>query len=447
MKNFIFKLIVWLKRRAFFRIAERTLTILTPFAIIGSIFQFLWKSVFSPDSLISNIFYFDYWLPDQIFDAAWYASQGLSNVILNSFGLFVAYFAAQYTARYYHKDAQMAGLTGLLSLLLCAYRFRDSNNFNVTMTFNWRFLSIHSFLYAFIIGYGVGLIFKWFGMDFHHQHYESSTRIQKRAFGSFKPMAIALFAGLLIGISTSIIQVRLIATNVYQFFQNEGQNNVDLWEFIPMIIIALILNWIGIGEPLSSMTGGGASATNVANFNYALEHGSSWNVPNKFVGSALYQSYGKFGGSGITIALLIVILLLYRSSNPNVVKVARWSFIPTFFGSNQGAMVGIPIMLNPLLLVPYVLMPVVNMLLAAGAIALHIIPPSAYQVLSGTPGPLYSFIATNGDWGALIFSLSLFALDILMFIPIIRLAEKIRVEIDKLNDEEASFEYVKEITA
>lgn len=433
MEQIVFRNIVWLRRKSFFRIAERTLTMLMPLAIIGSFFQFLWRSVFSPDSLISNILYFDNWLPDEIFNAAWYASQGLSTVIFGTFGLFTAYFAAQYTARFYQKDAQMAGITGMLTLLLCAFRFRDPNNFNIQMSFNWRLLGVQSLLLTLIIGYGTGLVFRLLAPEFHHQHMENSRKIEQRAFDSFKPMAVTLLLGLVLGILTSLIQVRLVATSIYQYFQNEGQNNLNLWVFIPLIILALLLNWLGIGQPLSSMTDG-SSATNVANLNYALEHGSSWNVPNKYVGNALYQSYGKFGGSGLTLALLIVILLMYK--HQNTVRVARWSFLPTLFGSNLGAMIGLPIILNPLFLIPYILMPIFNMLLAALAIALHLIPSSAYLVLTGTPGPLVSFIATNGNWLALIFAILLFALDILLFVPVVKTANKVQDEIDRMNTEE-----------
>ena len=205
-------------------------------------------------------------------------------------------------------------------------------------------------------------------------------------------------------------------------------------------MLALFLNWLGIGEPLSSLTAYVGSGTNVANLNYALEHGSSWNVPNKFVGNALYQSYGKFGGSGVLLALLIVLLLVYKRDNTT--KVARWSFIPTLFGSNQGALVGLPIILNPLYIFSYVLIPVFNMLVAALFIQLHLIPTSAYQVLSGTPGPIVAFMATNGNWGALIFSLLLFATDILLYVPVVKIAAKVQLEIDNLNAEEAGFEYV-----
>lgn len=53
---------------------------------------------------------------------------------------------------------------------------------------------------------------------------------------------------------------------------------------------------------------------NVANLNYALTHGSSWNVPNPYVGNSLYQSYGRFGGSGLTLVLLIGILIFIKKA-------------------------------------------------------------------------------------------------------------------------------------
>ncbi len=439
MEKIIFKTVVRLRRLAFFRVADRTLMMLMPLAVVGSIFQFLWQSVFSPTSLISNIFYFDKWLPDQIFNGASYACQGVTSVVFGTFGLFTAYFSAQYTARLYQKDAQMAGVSGMLALLLCAYRFRDIKNFQ--LSFNWRFLNINSFLFALLIGFGTGLIFRFLGVEYHHQHAESAQRIKKRAFNSFRPMLATWVIGLVVGILASLVHVRVVATNFYQFFQNQGQNNLNLGVFIPLLLLALLLNWLGIGQPLASLTTGSDNATNVANLNYALTHGSSLNVPNPYVGNSLYQSYGRFGGSGLTLVLLIGILIYIRKDS--IARIARWSFIPTLFGSNQGALIGIPIMLNPLFLIPYVCLPVVNMLLGASMIAIHLIPVSAYNVLSGTPGPLVAFIATNGTWQALIFSMLLFALDILLYLPIVKMAKDVQDEIDLLNDEEAGYEYVK----
>ena len=434
MNNIVLRATLWLRKKSFFKITDQTLKMTMPLAIIGSFFQFLWRSVFSADSLISNICYFDNWMPDSIYNAAWYASQGLSNVIFNTMGIFVAYFAAQFTAKLYKKDAQMAGLTGSLVLLLCTYRFRDLGSGSVQMNFNWRSLGVQSLLFALIVGYMVGIIFRFFGTNFGHLSYEDSKRIEKRAFASFKPLLICLILGVIIVTLATIIQLEVITTNIYQFFQNEGQNNLSIGKYIPLLILALILNWLGMTQPILQLTSNSSSATTVSNLNYALRHGSSWNVPSKFLGNSIYQSYGRFGGSGATLALLIAILLVYKYQN--TVRVARWSFIPTLFSSNQGALIGIPIILNPFYLLPYVFIPILNILIASVAIALQLVPPSAYPILTGTPGPLVAFIGTNGNWNSLILSLLLFIMDILIYIPVVKLADKVEDEIADFNEAE-----------
>ena len=69
-------------------------------------------------------------------------------------------------------------------------------------------------------------------------------------------------------------------------------------------------------------------------------------------------------------------------------------------------------------------------------IALGWVPSSAYPILTGTPGPLVAFIGTNGSWNALILSLLLFIMDILLYIPVVKIAAKVEDEIASLNERE-----------
>lgn len=434
MENIVLHTLLWFRKRSFFMVTNRTLKMVMPLAIIGSFFQFLWRSIFSPTSLISNICYFENWLPDPIYKAIWYASQGLSTVIFNTFGLFMTYFAAQFTAKLYRKDSQMAGLTGVLSLLLCSYRFHNPASTKAQMTFNWSILGINSLFFAILIGYGVGMIFRFFGTDFSHESHENYRRIERRAFAAFKPLIISLITGTIIGVAATLIGFEVGASNIYQFFKNESENNLALWQYILLVMLSLFLSWLGMSQPIAKLTPDNLSGTNIANLNYALKHGSSWNVPNKFVGNSFYKAYGCFGGTGLTLALLIALLLIYKYQNTT--RIARWAFLPTLFNSNQGALVGIPIFLNPLYLLPYIFFPIINMLIAAGVVAIGWVPAIAYPYLTGTPGPLVAFIGTNGSWNALILSILLFLMDIMLYIPVVKLAAKVEDEINRINEEE-----------
>lgn len=125
------------------------------------------------------------------------------------------------------------------------------------------------------------------------------------------------------------------------------------------------------------------------------------------------------GGASIVLAMIVIILIY--SKNKDSENIAKVNLLPAAFGSTGGMMVGMPIILNPLLLPAIVIIPIINILLAAGAIFCHLIQPCAYPVLSGTPGILVSFFGSNGDWSNLVFSILLFILDIIMFIPTMKL--------------------------
>ena len=61
--------------------------------------------------------------------------------------------------------------------------------------------------------------------------------------------------------------------------------------------------------------------------------------------------------------------------------------------------------LNLVYLVPFLLAPMVNMGIAAVALAIHLMPAAVYPVPDGTPSLLYAFIGTGGSLRALAVSL------------------------------------------
>jgi PTS system cellobiose-specific IIC component len=198
---------------------------------------------------------------------------------------------------------------------------------------------------------------------------------------------------------------------------SQGPQNVGISLLLSLGVA--LMDWLGLGMPTSYGVPLNTPAY-AANLNYALAHGSSWNVPYKFLGSTLYNSFANFGGDGLVLALIVAILLF--PGNTGTHRVARWSALPTIFNFDYGSLVGLPIILNPVFLLPFMLLPVINMSLAAGMIALHLLPSTPYPVLLGTPGPLLGFIATNGNWSTLLFTIVLLLIDILAYIPFVRLS-------------------------
>lgn len=158
--------------------------------------------------------------------------------------------------------------------------------------------------------------------------------------------------------------------------------------------------------------------------NYALRHGSAWNVPYRFLGSSLVYPYGAMGGASLVLALIVLILLANKNSKESE-NIAKANLLPAAFNSTWGFMIGMPIILNPVFFLSMLIIPLINVLLAAGAIAIHLIPPCVYPVLKGTPGILISFFGSNGNWMNLVFSILLFIFDIVLLVPTTMLGQKI----------------------
>lgn len=417
--NFILRV----RRLSIFRIFQRTLLMLMPIAIVGSYFQIMQDVVFSPDSFIYNILNFDETMSDHIWYAGAFISKGFVRVTFGLFGLYTAYFAARYTARLYKRDSTLAGMTAVIVVMFCAYANNVGNSAGDRSPFSSSILKVNALLLALLIGYGVGQIFHWLGKEHHSVTYEHARHIQQRAWNALLPLAVSVLCGMILGIVIYELQIKILNSDTFKTLVAQIQGSNNLWEILPLLLLVMMLSWIGIGYPLSSLTNAATSTAATANLNYALKHGSAWNVPYKFLGSSLVYPYGAMGGATIILALIVIILLV-RKNNQNE-NVAKANLLPAVFNANWGFMVGMPIILNPVLFLPFVIIPLINVVIAAAAIYCHLIPPCVYPVLKGTPGILIAFFGSNGNWINLIFSICLFILDVVLFIPITLWGQKI----------------------
>ncbi|WP_283111544.1 PTS transporter subunit EIIC [Lactobacillus gallinarum] len=417
--------ILIIRRLPIFRIFQRTLGMLMPIAIIGSYFKLLRDAVFSPDSFIYNILNFDSTMSDKIWYAGSFICNGFVRVTFGLFGLYAAYFAARYTARLYHKDSTLAGMTAVMIIMFCAYASNVGNKLSNKSMFSSSVLQINALLLALLVGYAVGEIFHWLGKNHQPVEFEHVHRVRTRAWNALLPASVSIIAGMILGIIIYELQIKILSSSTFKELVIQIQNSNNIFEIIALAFVVMLLSWIGIGYPLASLSTAAAltSGTATVNLNYALKHGGSWNVPYKFLGSSLVYPYGAMGGASVVLALIVIILLSHQ--NKETENIAKANLLPAAFNSTWGFMIGLPIILNPVLFLPMVLIPVINIMIASLAIFLHIITPCVYPVLKGTPGILISFFGSNGNWSNLVFSICLFILDILMLIPISLLGQRI----------------------
>lgn len=433
MINFTVKIISKIRQFSFFRAAQRTLIMLMPVALIGSYFQLFNDLVFSPNGMIFNIFSLNKILSDHIWYAGSFICQGMVEITFGMFGVYASFFMARYTARLYHKDSTMAGLAAVITMLFCSYA--SSSSHGSRMLFTGSLLHVNTVFLALIVGYGVGQVFRWLGKNYLFVKQESAQWIQHRAWDALVPFIISLILGISLGIIIYELQLKILNSASFNELVNKLQTTNNLTEVLLLSSVITFLNWLGIGYPLRSLSGTINNAYTAENLTYALQHGNSWSVPYKFLGSSLINSYGTMGGASMVLAIIVVLLL--KKNNREISAIARVNLLPAAFNSTLGFSMGLPLILNPVFVLPSIVLPLINMIIAATAIKIRIIPVCVYPILKGTPGILLSFFATNGNWTALLLAIILFILDICLMWPVILINEKVQLQLSAQEGSEA----------
>lgn len=416
--------LVAFNRFAFVRVTRATLIMIFPVVLVGTIAKMLLKTIFEPAGFIFNIANL-YVLPQSVVRTIQFMLTSVSQLTLSALGIYAIYFAAYFTAKEYHRDGHLAGLTGILTLLVLSYRYGKLPT-TLPVAFYRRLLGGNSLLLVLILGYVIGLLYRHLTPAL-----DSTVSLYDRAFKAFWPMMIAVVFAMLVALLLNANPLYQALSTTYNGLVTVAQDHRQLWLTLLASLAITGMDWLGLGVPYNYAVAAG-SASFTKNLNYALAHGSAWGVPYKYLGSSLYNSFANFGGDGLVLALIVAILLTSNGSYMH--RVARWTAVPTLFNFNYAAMIGLPIVFNPLFVLPFMFLPLFNILIASLAIAIHLIPATPYPVLLGTPGPLISFLGTNGNWWILIFTIALLLVDVAVYIPFVRLALEVEERLAKEQD-------------
>ena len=136
----------------------------------------------------------------------------------------------------------------------------------------------------------------------------------------------------------------------------------------------------------------------------------------------LYQWFVWIGGSGTTIGFAL--LLLFKSKSAYGKTLGKAAILPSIFNINEPIIFGAPIVLNPTLLPPFIIVPIVNATIAYFAMAAGLVNRVTSTPPWTLPGPIGAFLATNGDFRALILNVILIVIYIIIYYPFFNVYEK-----------------------
>lgn len=411
-----------------YRIIQRTLLLIFPFALFGSFVKIIQTIILGREGFLTDIF------PtignDLIYREIEDIANGLYNMSLGWVSVIAVFGAAKYSAKYFNRDDQLAGITGISSFLIIDYSYSKVQ----PVSFHPQILGMKGLLFAILWGIFIGWLFKKCSKQIPTA--QPNNNVLERTFISLKPIVFSLLMAMLISIFVNITYYSEAPGNFINSLASEYTSNNDwaqLFKTLIFSVYTLIMSFFGWSGTYSALGVEKMDVLSTVNLNYALEKHTAWNAPNPFTSSTLYHAFATFGGTGSVLGLIIAILII--SKDKDFQTVARWAMVPSIFNIGSGVMTGIPILFNVIFLIPFILAPIANMLMAAVAIALHLMPPSVYPVPIGTPGPLIAFIGTNGSWRALLFSILAVVISTLIYIPFVKMAAKVKI-LDDLGLEE-----------
>lgn len=411
-----------------YRIIQRTLLLIFPFALFGSFIKIIQTIVLGKEGFLTDVF------PtignDFIYRQLENIASGLYNMSLGWVSVIAVFGAAKYSAKYFNRDDQLAGITGVSSFLIVDYSYSKIQS----ISFHPQILGMKGLLFAILWGIFIGWLFKKCSKQIPDT--QPNNNVLERTFISLKPIIFSLLIAMLFSTFINITYYSEAPGNFINSLASEYTSNNDwaqLFKTLIFSIYTLIMSFFGWSGTYSALGVEKMDVLSTVNLNYALEKHTAWNAPNPFTSSTLYHAFATFGGTGSILGLIIAILIV--SKDKDFQTVARWAMIPSIFNIGSGVMTGIPVLFNIIFLIPFILAPIANMLMAAIAIALHLMPPSVYPVPIGTPGPLIAFIGTNGSWRALMFSILAVIISTWIYIPFVKMAAKVKI-LDNLGLEE-----------
>lgn len=141
-------------------------------------------------------------------------------------------------------------------------------------------------------------------------------------------------------------------------------------------------------------------------------------IPN-IINVAFVPAFGLLGGSGSTICLLIATFLVGR--NAATKNVSKMALVPGIFNINEPVIFGYPIVYNVSMLIPFVLTPAMGIIIAYIATSLNFMNRCVVYIPWTTPPLLSGYLATAGDWRAIIVQALILVLGVLIYIPFVKI--------------------------
>ena len=141
-------------------------------------------------------------------------------------------------------------------------------------------------------------------------------------------------------------------------------------------------------------------------------------VPN-----IMNAAFGMMGGSGSTLALIIATLLFGK--NKATKTICKMSVAPGCFNINEPIIFGYSIVYNITMIVPFVLLPAIGLIIGYIATSLNFMNKCVVYIPWTTPPLLSGYLATSGDFRAVIVQLIILVIGVFLYLPFVKINDRV----------------------
>lgn len=387
-----------------------------PLIIFGSIFV-----------VIANLPFLDKLLSEDAYAAYQNALNPASAATLSIMGLFVIVGIGYKLTEQYKLEAIYGGVVALASVLILTPQILEG----ITGVIPTTALSAE--------GLFLGLITAFISAELYRFFVQRNWTIKmppgvpdavSRSFSALIPITLTLSVFLIIRIIFSYTSFETVQNFIYTIIQEPlTQLGSGLGATIVAVLLIQIFWFFGLhGQILiNSVFDPIWYALNDQNL-VAFQAGDE--LPNIITKQFIDTFLVGMGGSGMTLAVILLIFLIGRSRQ--LKELGKLGGPSGIFNVNEPIIFGLPIIMNPLILIPWLLAPVVITIITYVSMSIGLVPPPAGIIVPWTTPPIISgFLATGNAWQGAVLQIVNLAIVMAIWWPFLKILDKNYYENEK----------------
>lgn len=415
-----------------------------PLTMAGSLMVLLNNVFLSADGFMFKILQFDKLFPGIVKFQAVFAPvvKGSADI----FSILIVFLIARNLAKLMEGDDLLTGLTAISVYFIIYPDYFDNEGVNYLTN---QYMGAQGLFVAILVGLLVGELMSRLAKS-DKLEIKMPEQVPSAVARSFKVLIPIIITTIFFSVLNYFVKMAApggLHELIYNIIQTPlTRMSQSLFSVLILALLSQSLWAMGIHGPntIAAIRDTMFSEAGNANLLDYAESGTTWGAPFPITYSGLATAFSEYGGSGMTLGLIIAILIF--SKNKESKSIAKLSLAPGLFNINEMVIFGLPIVLNPIYIIPFIIAPLVNIMIGYTAVMiLKIMPPVTIGIPWTTPGPLMPFLGTGGNIVALFVGFICLAVSVLIYSPFVIAANKAAIIEDEMENEIQSQEVVESI--